>query len=73
MRGYGSWCIGWKEGERRPSGPPPEPSGCGMLMFFGFMALVVFSFLKTSLETGNPMGLILGLAVVAGVMKGLSK
>ena len=44
-----------------------------MLMFFGFMALVVFSFLKTSLETGSPMGLILGLAVVAGVMKGLSK
>jgi hypothetical protein len=73
MRGYGSWCIGWREGERRSPVPPQEPGGCGMLMFLGFMLLVVVSFLKTSFETGNPMGLILGLAVVAGVVKGLSK
>ena len=73
MRGYGSWTIGWREGERNRGGPSPEPGGCGTLLFVGFIAIVIFSFLKTSLETGNPMGLILGLAVVAGVMKGLSK
>jgi hypothetical protein len=37
------------------------------------MALVVFSFFKVALETGNGMGIILGLAVVAGVIKGMSK
>jgi hypothetical protein len=72
MRGYGSWCMGWRDAERNPGPPPGNNGGCGIL-FFGFMALVVFSFFKVALETGNGMGIILGLAVVAGVIKGMSK
>lgn len=67
MRGYGSWCMGWREGERLPPGPPGKPG----IFFWGFMALLVFSFVKVGIETGNSMGFLLGLAVVAGLMKGM--
>jgi hypothetical protein len=67
MRGYGSWCIGWREGERLPPGPPSKPG----IFFYGFMALVVFSCVKVGIETGNFMGFLLGLAVVAGLVKGI--
>lgn len=63
MRGYGSWCTGWREGGRMPS----SPSGGPGILFWAFMALVVFSCLKA----GGTMGLILGLAVIAGVIKGI--
>lgn len=35
------------------------------------MALLVFSFVKVGIETGNSMGFLLGLAVVAGLIKGM--
>ena len=69
MRGYGAWCQGWREGERRRSS---GPSGGPGLFFIGFMTLVVFSFLKVALETGNPLAFFLGLGIVAGVIKGLN-
>lgn len=68
MRGYGSWTIGWREGGRLP---PSEPSGCGTILLFSFFAILVISFFRVGIETGNPMGFLLGLAVVAGVIKGM--
>lgn len=68
MRGYGSWSMGWREGERTPS---PPSSGPGIL-FYGFMLLVVVSFVKVAIDTGNPMAFLIGLAVIAGVIKGIS-
>lgn len=65
MRGYGVWCAGWREGERRGGGGPG-------IFFYGFMLLVVFSFFKVALETGNPMAFVLGLAVIAGIIKSQS-
>lgn len=35
------------------------------------MALVVFSCVKVGIETGNFMGFLLGLAVVAGLIQGM--
>ncbi|NDD54931.1 hypothetical protein EBZ39_13885 [bacterium] len=68
MRGYGSWCMGWREAERKPS--PPSSEGPG-IFFFAFMALVVFSCAKVAIETGNPMSFLLGLAVVVGIFQGI--
>lgn len=67
MRGYGSWCMGWREAERKPS----PPSGGPGIFFFAFMALVVFSCVKVAIETGNPMAFLIGLAVVAGIFQGM--
>jgi hypothetical protein len=68
MRGYGSWSIGWREGERQRGQPLGDP-GCGMLFLYAFLALVVFCCLKVTIETGNFMGVLIGLAVVAGLLK----
>jgi len=68
MRGYGSWCIGWREGERQRGQPLGDP-GCGMFFFYAFFALLVFYCFKVSAETGNFMGVLIGLAVVAGLLK----
>jgi hypothetical protein len=68
MRGYGAWCQGWRDAERLPPGPPHKPG----ILFWGFIGVLVFTFLKVTLETGNPMGILLGLAVLAGVVKGLN-
>lgn len=72
MRGYGSWSIGWREGER--AGPPPSgnPWGCGVVAVL-FIILLLFTCLKVALETGNGMALLIGLAVVAGIVQGLNK
>jgi len=69
MRGYGAWCQGWRDAERLPPGPPYKPG----IFFWGFFILVVFSFFKVALETGNPMGILLGLAIACGLLQGLNK
>lgn len=73
MRGYGAWCMGWEEGERNPGGPPPNNnSGC-MLLFAGLVILLALSCFKVAFETGNGMGILLGIAVIAGLVKGMTK
>ena len=72
MRGYGAWCQGWNDAERRSGPPSPGNGGCGMWVL-AFMLLLAFSFFKVALETGNGMGLVLGIAVIAGVLKGMNK
>lgn len=71
MRGYGSWCIGWNEGSRKQPTPPPSNNGGCMIIFLIFIILLVFSSFKASFETGSPLGIFLGLAIVAGLLKGL--
>lgn len=73
MRGYGAWKAGWREGERRISGSPPGNSRCGTLLGYGFILLLVFSCFKVAFESGNPMGILFGLAVIAGVIKAVSR
>lgn len=68
MRGYGAWCQGWRDAERLPPGPPRSPG----ILFWGFIALVLFSCLQTALQ-GNPFALLVGLAVLAGAIQGASK
>lgn len=69
MRGYGSWSMGWNEAQRKPS-PPSNNNGCGLLMglFFLLLALCLF---KASFDTGSPLGLLFGICVIAGFLKGL--
>lgn len=67
MRGYGSWCIGWREAERKPY----QGGGGPGIFFYGFIILLVISCIKVAIETGNPTAFIIGLAVIAGVFKGL--
>lgn len=69
MRGYGSWCMGWREGERRSGGGGGDGGGCGTLAAVLFFGLLAFSCFKVAVETGNIMGVVLGLAVIAGVVK----
>lgn len=70
MRGYGSWCIGWREGDRSSRHQPTtgDGNGCGLLMF-GFLVLVALTLFKIAIETGNGLGLILGFAIIAGLLK----
>lgn len=67
MRGYGSWCMGWREAERKPSPPSKDPG----IFFWAVVAMIVFSFLKVAVETGNTTGLLIGIAVVIGVIQGM--
>lgn len=66
MRGYGSWTIGWREGERTPNGPPGEP-GC---LFWAFIGTLLLAALQVALQ-GNPLAILFGLAILAGVIKGM--
>lgn len=68
MRGYGSWSIGWREGERQRGQPSGDP-GSGMIFLYAFMALVVFCCFKVAVETGNFVAVLIGLGVVAGLLK----
>lgn len=64
MRGYGSWSIGWREGERLP---PGKPNGGCMFIFCGIVVLAALC----SFAQGTGMGFILGLAIILGMFKGL--
>jgi hypothetical protein len=68
MRGYGSWCMGWREGERLPPGPSGN-GGCVMAFVYGFLILLAFTFFKVGIESGNGLAFIFGLAVIAGLLK----
>lgn len=72
MRGYGSWCLGWKEAERNP-GPPQGNGGCGTVAVCGFVILIALSSFKVALETGSGMAVLIGIAVIAGLAQGLTK
>lgn len=65
MRGYGSWSIGWREGERLPPQPPGRPP----MFFYVLVAIVLIVCVRVAFETGNPMALLIGLGVLMGIMK----
>jgi len=65
MRGYGSWTIGWREGERLPPGPPHKPG----VLFWAFIGLVLFSCVQVALQ-GHPLAILFGLAILAGALNG---
>lgn len=67
MRGYGSWTIGWREGERLPPGEPNN-NGC-MLVFCGIVVLAAFC----CFTQGTGMGFLLGIAIILGMVNGLKK
>lgn len=72
MRGYGSWSIGWNEARRKSNLPPNnnDNNGCAIL-FLGFSFLFLISCFKVSFETGSPLAIFIGLAAIAGTLKGL--
>jgi hypothetical protein len=70
MRGYGSWCIGWNEGKNKNIEPPSNNNGC-LFIFIIFVILLIISSFKASFQTGSPLGIIFGLAILAGLLKGL--
>lgn len=72
MRGYGAWCMGWRDGERRSSPPPGNGWGCGVLVLV-FVVLLVFSSVRVALETGSFYSILIALAVIAGILNGMSK
>lgn len=67
MRGYGAWCQGWRDAQRTPPGPPRGPGAA----FWYLLAVVLFSCLQVALQ-GHPFALLIGLAILAGVIKGSS-
>ena len=69
MRGYGSWCMGWNEAGRGGGGGG-DGGGCGMLLVYGFFILLALCFFKVALETGSGLGVLFGVAVLAGLLKG---
>lgn len=71
MRGYGSWCIGWNEASRKQNQPSNNGNGCALFLI-GFGILFLISSIKVCFETGSPLALFFGLAVIAGIIKGLN-
>lgn len=72
MHGYGAWCLGWWEAERdRGPSPPGNGGGC-MVLFVCLVGLFALSCFRVAFETGNGMGIVLGLAVIAGLVKGMN-
>lgn len=72
MRGYGSWTIGWREGERNRGGPSGDNGGC-LIVALPLIGLILFSAVKVSLETGNFLAILFGLAIIMGILSGLNK
>lgn len=72
MRGYGAWCMGWGDGERRSGPPPGNGWGCGVLVLV-FVVLLVFSSVRVAFETGSFYSILIALAVIAGILNGMSK
>ena len=68
MRGYGSWSIGWNE---KNSNPSPPNNGC-FLVLIAFGVLFLITSIQTSLETGSLFAIILGIAVLGGIIKGIN-
>ena len=66
MRGYGAWCMGWNEAERTKYQPSNNSGGGCLILFF---VLVALCFFKVAIETGNAMGVLLGIAVLVGAFK----
>lgn len=66
MRGYGSWSMGWKEAERNP-GPPGDNSGC--LIPAGILIILIA---WASIQAGG-LGILFGLAAIAGILNGLKR
>lgn len=75
MRGYGSWSIGWREGERRGSFQPRNNGnnngGLGPIILFGFLILTAITLVQVSIQTGSLLGILIGIALVAGILKGV--
>lgn len=72
MRGYGAWCMGWRDGGRRSGPPSGNGWGCGVLVLL-FAALLVFTSVRVALETGSGLALLLGFAVIMGIVKGMTE
>lgn len=70
MRGYGAWCMGWRDGERNSAPPPGNGWGCAVFAV-GFAVLVLISSFRVAFETGSGLALLFGFAVVMGIVKGL--
>jgi Flp pilus assembly protein TadB len=61
--------MGWREGERKSY---PSGNSHPGFFFYGFFLLLVLCFFKVAIETGNPLGVLFGIAIVAGLLKGKS-
>ena len=71
MRGYGSWCMGWKEAEKsRKSHPNNDGNGLGSIIFYFFLIVIAITFFQVAVQTGNPLGILLGFAIITGMLKG---
>lgn len=71
MRGYGSWCIGWNEAKNKPY-EPNNNTGCGIVGLGLFFILLAICFVKASIDTGSPLGVLLAISVLTGFVKGLN-
>lgn len=71
MRGYGSWTIGWNEADRKSNLPTNNNNGC-VWIIIGLGILFFISSVKATIETGNLFGICIGIAVLAGIIKGLN-
>jgi hypothetical protein len=72
MRGYGSWCIGWNEANRKSPPPQNDNNGCGMTVLALFFILLALCCFKASFDTGSPLGFLFGICVIMGFIKGLN-
>lgn len=69
MRGYGSWCMGWREGERLP--PGNNGGGGCLIILIVLVPLLLFSLIKTAAETGSGLPILFGVAIIMGLVKGM--
>ena len=65
MRGYGAWCMGWNDAQKKSYQPNNNNSGCLII----FLLILSFSFFKVAIETGNFLGMLFGALILLSLFK----
>jgi hypothetical protein len=65
--------MGWNDAARQPPPPPSNPSPGCLLVVLGSGLLIIYASLSLYSENSDPYALLLGIAIVGGLIKGFAK
>lgn len=71
MRGYSAFCSGWRQAGGNKSGGI-ENNGCGPILLLIGIIVVAMTFAQLIQEANSGFAIVMLLAIVVGLIKGLS-